>query len=551
MKINVIIILFLFVNVINSSATDYHVGPNQDYKNINDVPWETLTAGDHVFIHWRSTDDGGAYKEKWVVNIAGTEANPFIISGVLGSNGERPIIEGDGATTRAELNFWSEMRGVIKIGGSSIPNNETASYIVIENLEIRSAHPDYNFTNDEGNVETYQKNAASIFIESGDHITIKNCVLNNSGNGLFSAHASSNLLIEKSYIYGNGIVGSVFEHNSYTETMNITFQYNHYGPLRDGALGNNLKDRSAGLVVRYNWLEGGNRLLDLVESDFQSYYENPIYRNTYVYGNVLVEQDGGNSQVIHYGGDNGNTTFYRKGKLYFYNNTLYSIRQNNTTLVRLSSNDESADIRNNILFVTADGSNLSILDESGSAVLRNNWIKSGWKNAGSGSGNIDHNGSNIEGSDPGFLNASQKEFHLKETSACINKGADLLAAVLLEHNLTKEYLTHQKDKSRDITGDIDLGAFEFGSTVVLGNHLADANENAIQLYPIPVKDTLTIDIEKGKFKEGKIYSLNGRMVLSFSKGSDNSIDVSELEKGIYILELNTSEGKKVSKFLKE
>ena len=74
-------------------------------------------------------------------------------------------------------------------------------------------------------------------------------------------------------------------------------------------LGNNLKDRSAGLVVRYNWLEGGNRLLDLVESDFPSYYENPSYRNTYVYGNVLVEQDGGNSQVIHYGGDNGNTTF--------------------------------------------------------------------------------------------------------------------------------------------------------------------------------------------------------------------------------------------------
>ena len=179
----------------------------------------------------------GHTKRSGAVNIAGTEANPFIISGVLGANGERPIIEGDGATTRAELNFWSEVRGVIKIGGSSIPNNETASYIVIENLEIRSAHPDYSFTNDEGNTEAYNKNAASIFIESGEQITIRNCVLTNSGNGLFSAHASSNLLIEKNHIYGNGIVGSVFEHNSYTETINITFQYNHYGPLRDGALG--------------------------------------------------------------------------------------------------------------------------------------------------------------------------------------------------------------------------------------------------------------------------------------------------------------------------
>ncbi len=212
MKIYSIIVSFLIVNIFNATAADYHIGPNQDFVSINTVPWKSLTVGDNVFIHWRSEDDGGAYKEKWVVNIAGTAAKPFTISGVLGPNGERPVIDGNGAVTRPELNYWSEVRGVIKIGGSSIPSNEVASYIIIENLEIKSAHPDYSFTNDEGNVETYQKNATSIFIESGNHVTVRNCVLTNSGNGLFSAHASTNLLIEKNNIYANGIVGSPFGH---------------------------------------------------------------------------------------------------------------------------------------------------------------------------------------------------------------------------------------------------------------------------------------------------------------------------------------------------
>ena len=39
-----------------------------------------------------------------------------------------------------------------------------------------------------------------------------------------------------------------------------------YGPLRSGALGNAVKDRSAGLVVRYNRIEGGARSVDMVEA---------------------------------------------------------------------------------------------------------------------------------------------------------------------------------------------------------------------------------------------------------------------------------------------
>src|SRR3970282_1976293 len=140
-----------------------------------------------------------------------------------------------------------------------------------------------------------------------------------------------------------------YEHNNYTEAAGIVFQFNRFGPLCTGCDGNNLKDRSAGTVIRYNWIEGGNRQLDLVDSDVL--YTDPAYATTFVYGNVLIEPDGaGNRQIVHYGGDGGDEAVYRKGTLHFYANTVVSTRAGNTTLFRLSSPDESADCRNNVLY---------------------------------------------------------------------------------------------------------------------------------------------------------------------------------------------------------
>jgi len=54
---------FVFAAQPAQAATTYEVGPGKHYANINDVPWESLQAGDTVLIHWRSTP----YKEKWVM----------------------------------------------------------------------------------------------------------------------------------------------------------------------------------------------------------------------------------------------------------------------------------------------------------------------------------------------------------------------------------------------------------------------------------------------------------------------------------------------------
>ncbi len=80
------------------------------------------------------------------------------------------------------------------------------------------------------------------------------------------------------------------------------------------------------------YIESGNRQLDLVDGeDHPSVVNHPRYGQTFVYGNILVEPDGaGNSQSVHYGGDSGTLTDYRKGTLYFFHNTVISTLGGNT-----------------------------------------------------------------------------------------------------------------------------------------------------------------------------------------------------------------------------
>lgn len=432
-----ILLLFTILTSAPAWARTYAVGPGMEYSAIGEVPWESLAAGDQVFIYYRETP----YNEKWVIGRRGTESAPIIIRGVPGPNGELPVIDGRNATTRRQLNYWGEARGVIKIGGSNSPPDTLPAYIVIENLDIRSGRTPYTFTGRDG-LTAYASNAASLFIEKGEHITVRNCTMHDSGNGFFVSHETSDLLVDSSYIYDNGNVGDIYTHNAYTEANGITYQYNHFGPLRAGALGNNLKDRSAGTVIRYNWIEGGNRQLDLVEST--ALYTDPKYFKTFVYGNILIEPgDDGNRQIVHYGGDSGPRYAYRKGMLYFYNNSVISRRSSKTTLFRLSTNEEAADCRNNIVYVTAAGNTLAMLEESGRLTLAANWFKPGRITSHSSfDGTITDLGGHVLGDSPGFIDEAAQNYYLTPDSACRDAAANLVDEVLPDYDVLLEYVAH-------------------------------------------------------------------------------------------------------------
>jgi hypothetical protein len=457
--------VLMLIAVSALTAADYEVGPGKPYEAIGQAPWAALQPGDTVLIHWRPEP----YREKWVICLRGAEGAPITVRGVPGPDGQLPVVSGEDAVNPQPLNFWNEARGVIKIGGANTPADTMPAYIVIENLEIRSARPPFKFTDRNGAIASYAMNAAAVYVEKGEHLTIRNCVLRDSGNGLFIGSSAANptrdVLVESNFIFDNGNQDSGYEHNSYTEALGIVFQFNCYGRLRDGALGTNLKDRSAGLVVRYNWIEGGNRQLDLVDAGAAPLISSPEYRAAYVYGNILIEPAGdGNRQIVHYGGDSASRDNYRKGTLYFHHNTVVSTRTDRTTLFRLSTNEESCEARNNIFYVSAAGRTMSLVDSSGTLRLSRNWAKPGWvATFGTLDGRIEDDWTTLAGESPGFVNESEQEFGLAADSSLINAGGALPEQVLPDHAVTKQYGKHLRGEARSDDGKPDLGALEYAA----------------------------------------------------------------------------------------
>ena len=426
------IFALLFVFAAGSAwGVDYEVGPGKKLTALAGVPWEKLAPGDVVAIHWRAEP----YREKFVLCARGTAEQPIVVRGVAGPDGARPVIDGRDAVTPKTLDYWGGERSVIKIGGAATPADTTPAHLVVENLEVRSARPPFVFTGRKG-AQPYAQNAAAIFIEKGEHIFIRNCALHDSGNGLFASHSSRDLLIDGCHIFDNGIEDGIYEHNSYTEALGIVFQNNRYGPLRARCLGSNLKDRSAGLVVRDNWIEGGNRALDLVDAEGSAELRDaPAYRATYVYGNVLIKLDGAiNNQVVHYGGDSGKTAWYRKGTLHFFHNTIVSRRSARTTLFGLSTDDERVEARNNIVWDQAGGAKLAICDGPGRIELQRNWLPRGWvKNHGFTGGDITGAETSLTGDAPGFADEPHDDFRPAPGSPALGAAVPLPRDIATAH----------------------------------------------------------------------------------------------------------------------
>src|SRR4051812_48931552 len=194
------------VHAERGAKSTYEVGVGFALKTPNDVPWESLKAGDTVLIHWRPE----AYKSKWVICAAGTEQAPITIRGVPGPKGQLPVIDGEDATTRKQISYWGENRSIVKIGGAKIPDGLGSKWIVIENLEIANGHPPMGYTSCKGEVAQYARNAAAIWVENCEHLVVRNCILHNCGNGFVTSsndgRASEDILVEGCHIYDNGNV---------------------------------------------------------------------------------------------------------------------------------------------------------------------------------------------------------------------------------------------------------------------------------------------------------------------------------------------------------
>jgi hypothetical protein len=470
----------------SGAGRDFTVGPGQRYANVGDVPFESLAAGDTVRVFWREQP----YREKMMISGHGTAESPIVVCGVPGPEGQLPVIDGQDATTRPQLDFPYEghqVRGLVIIGH---PHGEawelTPSYIVFQGFEVRNSAPPNTFTDRAGKKAAYSNIATGIFVERANHVTIRGCTVTANNNGMFigtgggAVALTQNVLIEHNYIHDNGSLADYYEHNVYNEASNVVYQYNRFGPPRggkSGILGANIKERSAGVVIRYNWIEDGAHIMDIVDAQESKDVTRPMpsFHATYVYGNVVIRGTTPSGSMIHYGGDSGVLDDYRKGTLFFYNNTVVVKNEGyppytRTAVFELSTNDEHLDSRNNVYFSTAPPDDLHAVGmlggrdqvSSGVATFAGDWVKKGWTAhdlTRGGTADLRAQLHDLEkmatGDLPGFRDAQADEYALV-TPGSVGAPVALLPAVPAELLPTSQYVKHQRGKAR--TGPLTLGA---------------------------------------------------------------------------------------------
>jgi hypothetical protein len=163
---------------------------------------------------------------------------------------------------------------------------------------------------------------------------------------------------------------------------------------------------------------------------------------------------------VHYGGDSGRTDGYRKGTLYFYNNTLISHKPGMQHIFQIETSDEKVFAMNNIFYM--DGEDIALASRnSGVFTVKNNWISAGWKMAthGEAPGNYAFNVEDMaEGVWPGFINLATEDYALKAAAACRRLGKPLPADLQERHPVEYQYRADGIAVKR--TGMNDLGALE-------------------------------------------------------------------------------------------
>jgi len=489
---------------VSGGGSEYHVGPGQAYAKIGEVPWYALTPGSTVYIHYQATP----YREKFLISTAGTASQWIRVLGVPGPNGERPVISGNGATTSTNMHHrWTtptdfQHYGLIHVAVHAGDTAPIPAYVEIAGLQLQDADQAYSFTGENGATARYEAFAAGIYVRGAKHVLIRDNVITHCGLGIYTwtggdenvwwNSLQADTTIRGNHFYDNGVAGQYLQHQTYTESDGVLIEHNRYGLQRSGANGSQIKDRSAGTVIRYNLIEESTGyFIDLVEPENgwgNLGNSNPKYGQDFVYGNVFINKEG-SVNLVHWAEDQGQSRgrhLRPNGRLYFYNNSILTLADQQYWPTYMFNETEGAyecgsssagriDVRNNIFLGRAAtaGRTANPLQWAYCGTenfdFGVNWVSPGvtnWQKSGpgtvTGTGNLVSPANN----DPGYLNIASGDLHLMAGSSAAGIGGALAPAVTsnllgLDLTPTRQWAGNQTTAPRASSGPgSDLGAFQ-------------------------------------------------------------------------------------------
>jgi hypothetical protein len=525
--------------------TDYttiiEVGPGKTYEELYDVPESNVTAGTLIKIYYRSEP----YRIKIYLKIQATETAHFRIQGIPDENGNLPIITHENSTHNwgsDNINQWNDNLAIITINGSW---GEKPSWIDLVNLHLKI----FGVNQEDGDNGIWSK---------ADHVSVKGCVFENCGNGVFFQASNNDLvdissynLVEGCRFTHCGVNGSYLLHNIYTQGAHSLVQFNYIEQEQDGALGSTLKDRATFSVIRYNYMEGTARTIDLVEPEEAEVAtnDNPGWDNAFVYGNIITISRTNSGVPFHYGWDDNDDPYeyHRKGTLFFANNTIVMKANDNEWNVSLFDiNEASTKINfvNNILLANGSGMHYFYMLRSGdnrdggTINFTSSWVKAfaidnndEWQLYDTNeSGDFHMNGENnlLTGNEPGFTDAGNGDYTLKQASPCRLSGT-YIDSVDIEYNpISLDAIIQRADMDNP-----NMGCY---SDNFITKIICDKTNN-INLYPNPAKNNLQLVINNEQLNNKVvIYNIYGQTVKQLTINNKQLIiDISCLQDGVYFI----------------
>lgn len=266
------------------------------------------------------------------------------------------------------------------------------------------------------------KNGAGIRQE-GNNLTVRHCYFHHNENGILTSANLPNcsILIEYSEFGYNGY-GDGYSHNLYINHVSkLTFRYNYSHHANIGHL---LKSRAAENHIVYN------RLSDEATGNSSYVIDLPNGGRSYIIGNLLHQgTHTDNSTLLRHAAEGATNPWQ---ELYISGNTFVSdlssgtaIRMSETPTVRIVNN---------------------LVDNFATAL------------SGTYSGTVSNN---IVGTNSGFVNRSNYDYHLTASSPARNAGINPGSAQGVSLVPTYEYVHPAKSTPRTSVGVIDVGAYEY------------------------------------------------------------------------------------------